>query len=100
MLPDDRELQFDNRATGQYMASLTIVSQCTSGPVAFKVKTTAPKDYIVKPNQGVIEPGQSVQVQVTLLSQLSVRELVTINRRRRFRSTGSSFRQHLAAHKR
>ncbi|KAJ1857634.1 phosphatidylinositol-binding protein scs2 [Coemansia sp. RSA 1822] len=37
-----------------------------NGPVAFKVKTTAPKQYCVRPNAGRIEPGQSVQIQVSL----------------------------------
>lgn len=33
-----------------------------SSPVAFKVKTTAPKQYCVRPNSGRIEPGESVDV--------------------------------------
>ncbi|KAL6707939.1 phosphatidylinositol-binding protein scs2 [Coniothyrium glycines] len=35
-------------------------------PVAFKVKTTAPKQYCVRPNSGRIEPGQDVEVQILL----------------------------------
>ena len=35
-------------------------------PVAFKVKTTAPKLYCVRPNSGRIEAGQEVEVQVLL----------------------------------
>ncbi|KAI5283887.1 phosphatidylinositol-binding protein scs2, partial [Ascosphaera acerosa] len=35
-------------------------------PVAFKVKTTAPKRYCVRPNSGRIEPGTVVEVQVLL----------------------------------
>ncbi|BAE59389.1 unnamed protein product [Aspergillus oryzae RIB40] len=35
-------------------------------PVVFKVKTTAPKHYCVRPNSGRIEPGKSVDVQVLL----------------------------------
>ncbi|KAK9722706.1 phosphatidylinositol-binding protein scs2 [Basidiobolus ranarum] len=35
-------------------------------PIAFKVKTTAPKQYCVRPNAGRIESGQEVQVQVIL----------------------------------
>ncbi|PLB54412.1 MSP domain protein [Aspergillus steynii IBT 23096] len=34
--------------------------------VVFKVKTTAPKHYCVRPNSGRIEPGKSVEVQVLL----------------------------------
>ncbi|QKX56329.1 uncharacterized protein TRUGW13939_03430 [Talaromyces rugulosus] len=37
-----------------------------SDPVAFKVKTTAPKHYCVRPNSGRIEPGRYVEVQVLL----------------------------------
>ncbi|KAJ2017545.1 phosphatidylinositol-binding protein scs2, partial [Coemansia sp. S85] len=37
-----------------------------NSPVAFKVKTTAPKQYCVRPNAGRIEPGDSVEVQVVL----------------------------------
>ncbi|ORX58164.1 hypothetical protein DM01DRAFT_1318936 [Hesseltinella vesiculosa] len=33
-------------------------------PIAFKVKTTAPKRYCVKPNSGIIEPNVSIDVQV------------------------------------
>jgi hypothetical protein len=34
-----------------------------SKPVAYKVKVTAPKSYVVKPNSGRIEPGETVNVQ-------------------------------------
>lgn len=37
-----------------------------SSPVAFKVKTTAPKQYCVRPNAGRIEPGHEVEVSVLL----------------------------------
>ncbi|KAI5359767.1 putative major sperm protein (MSP) [Septoria linicola] len=37
-----------------------------SEPVAFKVKTTAPKQYCVRPNSGRIDPGGDVEVQVLL----------------------------------
>lgn len=37
-----------------------------SNPVAFKVKTTAPKQYCVRPNSGRIEAGKDVEVQVLL----------------------------------
>jgi len=35
-------------------------------PIAYKVKTTAPEHYRVKPTVGVIEPGKSVEVSVQL----------------------------------
>ncbi|KAF2013714.1 VAMP-associated protein [Aaosphaeria arxii CBS 175.79] len=37
-----------------------------SDPVAFKVKTTAPKQYCVRPNSGRIEPGKDVEVSILL----------------------------------
>ncbi|KAJ2722495.1 phosphatidylinositol-binding protein scs2 [Coemansia sp. Benny D115] len=37
-----------------------------NSPIAFKVKTTAPKQYCVRPNAGRIESGGSVEVQVVL----------------------------------
>ncbi|KAK0530622.1 phosphatidylinositol-binding protein scs2 [Tilletia horrida] len=42
------------------------VTNTNSQPVAFKVKTTAPKQYCVRPNSGRIEPGEKVEVQVLL----------------------------------
>lgn len=41
-----------------------------SAPVAFKVKTTAPKQYCVRPNSGRVESGESVEVQGASLSLL------------------------------
>ncbi|KAG0169479.1 phosphatidylinositol-binding protein scs2 [Apophysomyces sp. BC1034] len=34
--------------------------------IAFKVKTTAPKQYCVRPNAGLIEPNSEVEVQIIL----------------------------------
>lgn len=42
------------------------VSNTNHQPVAFKVKTTAPKNFCVRPNSGRIEPGERVEVQVLL----------------------------------
>lgn len=38
----------------------------TNNFVAYKVKTTAPKRYCVRPNLGLISPGDTVEVQVLL----------------------------------
>jgi len=45
---------------------ILVVRNPNPEPVAFKVKTTAPKQYCVRPNSGRIEPNQSVEVQVIL----------------------------------
>ncbi|KIW12648.1 hypothetical protein PV08_09926 [Exophiala spinifera] len=42
------------------------LSNTNSAPVAFKVKTTAPKQYCVRPNSGMIPPNGEVEVQVLL----------------------------------
>ncbi|CAM9750140.1 unnamed protein product [Pylaiella littoralis] len=40
-----------------------------SESVAFKVKTTKPKRYLVRPNQGVIAPTENLEVSIVLLAQ-------------------------------
>ncbi|KDQ25588.1 hypothetical protein PLEOSDRAFT_51893 [Pleurotus ostreatus PC15] len=42
------------------------ISNHNALPVAFKVKTTAPKHYCVRPNSGRVEPGETVEVAVML----------------------------------
>jgi len=58
-------LGFPRPLTQTVKRSLTI-SNNNVQPVAFKVKTTAPKLYCVRPNSGRVEPGQTVEVQVML----------------------------------
>eukprot|EP00730_Choanoeca_flexa_P012564 TRINITY_DN4394_c0_g1_i3.p1 TRINITY_DN4394_c0_g1~~TRINITY_DN4394_c0_g1_i3.p1 ORF type:complete len:245 (+),score=63.74 TRINITY_DN4394_c0_g1_i3:172-906(+) len=38
----------------------------TSSYVAFKIKTTRPKGYCVRPNSGIIDPNQSTNIEVTM----------------------------------
>lgn len=38
------------------------VKNTISSPIAFKVKTTAPKQYCVRPNSGRVEPGETIEV--------------------------------------
>mmetsp|Transcript_13037 Transcript_13037/g.24271 ORF Transcript_13037/g.24271 Transcript_13037/m.24271 type:complete len:213 (-) Transcript_13037:738-1376(-) len=35
-------------------------------PVAFKIKTTAPRSYVVKPNHGLIMPSQTATIQISM----------------------------------
>ena len=44
------------------VATALKLSNPTAQTVAFKVKTTAPRHYCVKPNCGVVQPNQSVLV--------------------------------------
>ncbi|KAK7469295.1 phosphatidylinositol-binding protein scs2 [Stygiomarasmius scandens] len=55
-----------HRPLTQLVKRALTISNPNTQPVAFKVKTTAPKLYCVRPNSGRIEPGQSVEVSVML----------------------------------
>lgn len=55
-----------HRPFTQLVKEILIVRNPNPQPVAFKVKTTAPKQYCVRPNSGRIEANQSVEVQVIL----------------------------------
>ncbi|KAJ7259508.1 PapD-like protein [Mycena haematopus] len=62
-LAPSNALGFNRPLTTLVKRSLTI-SNHNAQPVAFKVKTTAPRLYTVRPNSGRVEPGQSVDVLV------------------------------------
>jgi len=59
------ELSFQRPFTFEVSQTLSLRNP-NATPVAFKVKTTAPKQYCVRPNAGRIEPGQSFDVTVLL----------------------------------
>ncbi|KAJ4133394.1 phosphatidylinositol-binding protein scs2 [Fusarium equiseti] len=59
------ELSFKRPFTTEVSQTLTLRNPNPT-PVAFKVKTTAPKQYCVRPNAGRIEAGQSFDVSVLL----------------------------------
>ncbi|CAE7192054.1 unnamed protein product [Rhizoctonia solani] len=65
LLNPSNQLGFNRPLTQIVRRTLTITNH-NDQPVAFKVKTTAPKLYCVRPNSGVIEPGDSVDVAVLL----------------------------------
>ncbi|KAL1302852.1 hypothetical protein AAFC00_003183 [Neodothiora populina] len=62
---DPVELGFKRPFTHEVSQVLRLYNK-NSDPVAFKVKTTAPKQYCVRPNSGRIEAGEDVEVQVLL----------------------------------
>nr|XP_022343129.1 vesicle-associated membrane protein/synaptobrevin-binding protein-like isoform X2 [Crassostrea virginica] len=64
-LTPDGELRFRGPFTDVVTADLKL-SNPSEKRVLFKVKTTAPKRYCVRPNSGIIEPNQSVSVAVML----------------------------------
>jgi len=59
------ELRFKGPFT-EVVTSLLKLTNPSDKRVCFKVKTTAPKRYCVRPNCGVVEPHQCVTVQVML----------------------------------
>ncbi|OBA21874.1 PapD-like protein, partial [Metschnikowia bicuspidata var. bicuspidata NRRL YB-4993] len=42
------------------------LTNTTPEPLAFKVKTTAPKLYCVRPNANIVAPGESMKISVIL----------------------------------
>ncbi|KAI2640248.1 PapD-like protein [Xylaria nigripes] len=60
-----QELSFHRPFTVEVVESLKI-KNTHNQPIAFKVKTTAPKQYCVRPNSGRVEPNREVEVQVIL----------------------------------
>lgn len=59
-------LEYKSPLTRQSTEYVTVKNN-SEQPVAFKVKTTAPKFYCVRPNASVVEPGETVDVQVIFL---------------------------------
>ncbi|KZT73922.1 VAMP-associated protein [Daedalea quercina L-15889] len=55
-----------HRPLTQHVKRALAITNHNAQPVAFKVKTTAPKLYCVRPNSGRVEPGETVEVQVML----------------------------------
>lgn len=62
------ELKFQFELEKQSYCDLKVTNS-TEHYVAFKVKTTSPKKYFVRPNTGVIHPWNSSFIRVTLQAQ-------------------------------
>ncbi|KAG0554135.1 hypothetical protein M758_12G067600 [Ceratodon purpureus] len=62
------ELKFPFELKKQISSSLRLVNS-TDNYVAFKVKTTSPKKYCVRPNTGIVQPHSSAEVTVTMQAQ-------------------------------
>ncbi|KAK9275798.1 hypothetical protein L1049_023068 [Liquidambar formosana] len=62
------ELKFQFELERQSYCDLKVANN-TEHYVAFKVKTTSPKKYFVRPNTGVIHPWDSCIIRVTLQAQ-------------------------------
>ena len=57
------EFEFSPRCTS---TSTLTLKNIVNMNIAFKVKTTAPKSYIVKPNQGILAPNESRELTITM----------------------------------
>eukprot|EP00252_Welwitschia_mirabilis_P006039 TRINITY_DN1672_c0_g1_i2.p1 TRINITY_DN1672_c0_g1~~TRINITY_DN1672_c0_g1_i2.p1 ORF type:complete len:217 (-),score=46.15 TRINITY_DN1672_c0_g1_i2:13-663(-) len=64
--PDELKFPFELRK--QASCPLRLIN-LTENHVAFKVKTTSPKKYCVRPNSGVVVPSSGIDVVVTLQPQ-------------------------------
>ncbi|CAK9218139.1 unnamed protein product [Sphagnum jensenii] len=62
------ELKFPFELKKQISSSLRLVNS-SENYVAFKVKTTSPKKYCVRPNTGIVLPQSSAEVTVTMQAQ-------------------------------
>ncbi|KAI8474490.1 MAG: PapD-like protein [Monoraphidium minutum] len=62
------ELRFRFQINKQLPASISIHNP-TGDRLAFKVKTTTPKKYVVRPSSGVVDPRTSANVQVIMQGQ-------------------------------
>ncbi|KAF5470042.1 hypothetical protein F2P56_010590, partial [Juglans regia] len=65
---EPQELQFPFELRKQISCSLQL-SNKTDNQVAFKVKTTNPKKYCVRPNTGILLPRSTCDVTVTMQAQ-------------------------------
>ncbi|XWS35652.1 hypothetical protein CRYUN_Cryun20dG0015100 [Craigia yunnanensis] len=65
---EPQELQFPFELRKQISCSLNLLNK-TDNYVAFKVKTTNPKKYCVRPNTGVVPPMSTCNVIVTMQAQ-------------------------------
>ncbi|KAH1164073.1 hypothetical protein GLYMA_01G205300v4 [Glycine max] len=62
------ELRFHFELEKQTFCDLKVLNN-SQNYVAFKVKTTSPKKYFVRPNTGVVQPWDSCIIRVTLQAQ-------------------------------
>eukprot|EP00842_Homolaphlyctis_polyrhiza_P002878 jgi/Hompol1/3591/HPOL_006631-RA len=66
VLEPDKELQFRRPFSSVTKQTLELRNDDSEWALAFKVKTTAPKQYCVRPNAGRLQPGERCEVSVLL----------------------------------
>ena len=65
LISPDKELSFKKPLTVSSKENVSLTNKL-SEPIAFKIKTTAPKQYCVRPNSGRLSPGESANISVLL----------------------------------
>lgn len=65
---DPSDLKFRFQLNKQLLATITIKNN-NDKRVAFKIKTTAPKKYVVRPSSGIVEAKSQTSVQVIMQAQ-------------------------------
>lgn len=79
VITPQKEILFkSNTVSDDNVSKLTLQNVSASRCIAFKIKTTAPKNYVVKPNQGIIDCKSQVVVDITFCpSEVSHSSTVT-----------------------
>jgi len=70
----EKSLVFQKGDPQNSKTTLTITN-LNQQSIAYKVKTTKPKHYIVRPNQGIIESDTNVSIEISCVVDVSDREL-------------------------
>ena len=60
------ELEFLRVPDGSLLKSVLRIKNVSKGSIAYKIKTTAPKYYVVKPNQGILDEASDISVDIQL----------------------------------
>jgi hypothetical protein len=68
----------DSKEEGKAMSSIEIINK-SNDHIIFKVKTTNPNNYIVRPNQGSITPESSTSVKVICQVNIGVNSVAIID---------------------
>mmetsp|Transcript_843 Transcript_843/g.1456 ORF Transcript_843/g.1456 Transcript_843/m.1456 type:complete len:324 (-) Transcript_843:198-1169(-) len=64
-----RDSSSDKSADGTARCVMTLKHPGNSSYLAFKVKTTQPRRYLVRPNQGIVAPGTTETVNIVLVEK-------------------------------
>ncbi|CAG9330260.1 unnamed protein product [Blepharisma stoltei] len=65
MIDPNRELEFEYIKNATIISNINIKNISTQ-QLAFKVRTTAPKSYLVRPNQGILLPDETKVIQIVM----------------------------------